>query len=167
MTPHVQQAQGASLILPCACALPIARTHSTRPTRGSQLALEARMVCASRMLLSYTVSFFWAAFVNMAEQPSSSQGTPAPAGKPLPPSLGLCRRLVAGDVAKRPACGSLVRLGRLPSPEPGGSKASSIACCAAVPLAQGANTLIVYLSFLSREAAAAPRHPAHIGSLWW
>ena len=61
---------------------------------------------------------FQAAFVNMAEQPSSSQGTPAPSGKPLPLSLGPCRRLVAGNVAKRPARGSLVRLRRLPSPEP-------------------------------------------------
>ena len=75
------------------------------------------MVCASKTLLSYTV-FFRTAFVNMAEQLSSSQGTPAPSGKPLPPSLGPCRRLVGGNVAKRPARGSLVRLGRLPSPEP-------------------------------------------------
>ena len=118
VTPHVQQAQGASSTPPCACALPVALTHSTQPTRRSQLALGVRTVCASRTLLSYTVFLFWAAFVNMAERLSSSQGTPAPSGKPLPPSLGACRRLIAGDVAKRPARGSLVRLGRLPSPEP-------------------------------------------------
>ena len=108
VTPHMQQAQGASLIPPCACALPVARTHSTRPTRGSQLALRARTVCASRTLLSYSFFLFRAAFVNMAEQLSSSQGTPAPSGKPLPLSLGPCRRLVAGNVAKRPARGRLV-----------------------------------------------------------